>query len=153
MLIDKFDGEYAFLSNFYPSPINYEIDDNTFVIAPTVEHAFQAVKACHVGDEGWVLQAKTPGEAKRRGRAIQLHPKWETYKTQAMLHFLRKKFAIPELREKLLATGSAILIEGNWWHDNYWGSCYCEKCGGHGGNMLGNLLMQVREELKEDELS
>ena len=150
MTIDKFDGEYAFLSNFYPSPIQYEIDTDCFVIAQTVEHAFQAAKACHVGDEGWVLQAKTPGEAKRRGRSIALNPKWEEYKEDAMLHFLRQKFAIPELREKLLATGDAILIEGTTWHDNYWGVCYCDKCKGHGKNRLGELLMKVREEILEN---
>lgn len=148
MVIDKFDGEYAFLSNFYPSPINYEIDVGCFVTAPTVEHAFQAAKACHVGDETWVLYAKTPGEAKRRGRSIYLNPKWEEYKEDAMLNFLRQKFAIPEFRDKLLSTGDAILIEGTTWHDNYWGVCYCSKCNGHGKNRLGKLLMKVREELR-----
>lgn len=149
MVIDKFDGEYAFLSNFYPSEIAYEIDENYCVIAPTVEHAFQAAKACNLEDETWVLQAKTPGQAKRRGRSISLHPKWEEYKDNAMLVFLRKKFDIPKLRDKLIATGDAILIEGTTWHDNYWGICSCDKCKGCGKNRLGELLMQVREELKE----
>lgn len=148
MTIDKFDGEYAFLSNFYPSPIQYEIDTDCFITAQTVEHAFQAAKACHEADEGWVLQAKTPGEAKRRGRSIYLNPKWEEYKEDAMLKFLRQKFAIPELRDKLLATGDAILIEGTTWHDNYWGICSCNKCNGHGKNRLGTLIMKVREELR-----
>lgn len=149
MTIDNFDGEYAFLSNFYPSPIQYEIDADFTVVAQTVEHAFQAAKACHEADEGWVLQAKTPGEAKRRGRSIYLNPKWEEYKEDAMLNFLRKKFTIPELHNKLLATGDAKLIEGNYWHDNYWGNCYCDKCKDIvGKNRLGELLMKVREELR-----
>jgi predicted NAD-dependent protein-ADP-ribosyltransferase YbiA (DUF1768 family) len=67
-----------------------------------------------------------------------------------MLHLLRAKFiSIPEHAEKLLATGNATLIEGNHWHDQYWGDCTCAK---HrdvpGMNILGKLLMQVREELR-----
>jgi hypothetical protein len=58
-----------------------------------------------------------------------------------------------ELRKKLLATGDATLIEGNYWHDNYWGVCTCENCvsnGIVGRNRLGTLLMKVREEIKND---
>ena len=68
-----------------------------------------------------------------------------------MRTLLRKKFSMPELREKLLATGDTTLIEGTTWHDNYWGVCSCEKCGGRGKNRLGELLMEIREELREDE--
>ena len=45
-------------------------------------------------------------------------------------------------------TGDAELIEGNTWHDNYWGVCSCSKCNGRGKNRLGKLLMKVREELR-----
>ena len=53
----------------------------------------------------------------------------------------------PDLMKKLLATGDAKLVEGNTWHDNYWGICRCgsrDKCG-TGSNMLGKILMQVRD--------
>ena len=50
MVIDKFDGEYEFLSNFYNSPIEYQITEYHAVMAPTVEHAFQAVKALNIED-------------------------------------------------------------------------------------------------------
>ena len=31
---------------------------------------------------------------------------------------------LPEsFRQQLIDTGDAMLIEGNWWHDNYWGNC------------------------------
>jgi predicted NAD-dependent protein-ADP-ribosyltransferase YbiA (DUF1768 family) len=46
------------------------------------------------------------------------------------------------LRERLLATKNMMLIEGNDWHDTYWGVCL-----GRGQNMLGKILMSVREEL------
>ena len=62
-----------------------------------------------------------------------------------MLTGLRKKFADPELRNLLLATGDEELIEGNYWGDTYWG-----VCNGVGQNKLGKLLMQVREEIKNN---
>ena len=67
-----------------------------------------------------------------------------------MEDYLTCKFAIPELREKLLATKDAELIEGNWWHDNFWGNCLCSKCKDiQGKNMLGKLLMKEREQIKK----
>ena len=149
MVIDKFDGEYEFLSNFYNSPIEYQITEYHAVMAPTVEHAFQAVKALNIEEELEILKAKTPGQAKRLGRKCVLRKDWEKVKDKWMKHFLCEKFAIPELRNKLLATGDATLIEGTTWHDNYWGVCSCDKCGGRGMNRLGELLMEIREELKE----
>ena len=146
MTIDKFDGEYAFLSNFYPSKILY--DDFEGWYAPTIEHAFQAAKTRSIEEEIDILSASTPGKAKRLGRLCDLLPDWEEVKDDVMYRLLKKKFTIPELRYKLLATGDAILIEGTTWHDNYWGVCSCSKCNGHGKNKLGKLLMRVREELK-----
>lgn len=62
-----------------------------------------------------------------------------------MLQLLRQKFlGDEELRRKLLRTGDAMLVEGNYWGDTYWGVCF-----GSGKNMLGKLLMQVREELRK----
>ncbi len=145
MVIDKFDGQYAFLSNFYESPIT----DGTSIF-PTVEHYFQAAKTDTMPEYLDISQAETPGLAKRIGRQTHLRSGWESVKVQVMLDALRKKFAIPELREKLLATGDADLIEGTTWHDNYWGICTCDKCSGKGINMLGKLLRQVREEIKKE---
>ena len=145
MVIDKFDGQYAFLSNFYESPIT----DGTSMF-PTVEHYFQAAKTDTMQDYLAIARAKTPGESKRLGRKVHLRSDWEQVKDQVMLDALRKKFAIPELREKLLATGDADLIEGTVWHDQYWGICNCDRCKGKGINILGKLLIQVREEIKKE---
>ena len=139
-MIDRFDGEYAFLSNYSASPfrINY-------VLCPTMEHYFQANKADNQNDYLHIAYAPTPGEAKRLGRKIQLRPDWEKIKDKVMLTGLRKKFADPELRSLLLSTGDEELIEGNYWGDTYWG-----VCNGVGQNKLGKLLMQVREEIKNN---
>ena len=49
----------------------------------------------------------------------------------------------------LLSTGGGDLVEGNRWHDNFWGRCVCRACRRIGGaNVLGTLLMQVRAELR-----
>lgn len=144
-MIDKFDGEFAFLSNFYESPVS-----DGFTTFPTVEHYFQAAKAVWVKDYDDIQYAKTPSEAKRIGRRITIRGDWESIKLDVMETALRKKFAIPELREQLLATGDAELVEGNYWHDNFWGDCGCEKCKHtHGQNNLGKLLMKIRDDIRE----
>jgi ribA/ribD-fused uncharacterized protein len=141
--IDDFEMT-PFLSNFYESPI--EFDGITY---PTNEHFFQAMKTFHVAERKLIAAAATPGAAKRLGRQTQLRPDWEDIKEDVMLLGLRIKFSDPLLKAKLIATGDAELIEGNHWHDNTWGDCHCDKCKKiEGKNILGKLLMKVREECK-----
>ena len=142
--IAKFDGtEYAFLSNFYECQCEFE-----GVEYITSEHAYQAAKTLDFEKRAMIQNCATPGAAKRMGRRVELREDWEEVKDQVMLDVLHNKFKNNEnMKEKLLATGDAILIEGNVWHDNYWGICSCEKCGGIGKNMLGTLLMFVRKVL------
>lgn len=145
VLINKFDGEYDFLSNFYPSPIKIE-----GIEFPTVEHAFQAMKSLDITERQMIANEPTPGRAKRAGRKVALRDNWEKVKCWVMRECLRKKFSTPELKEKLLSTGNAYLIEGNEWHDQFWGSCYCPDCLRRPGlNMLGQLLMDIREEIRK----
>lgn len=122
-------GVHLFLSNFYQHG-NW-----------TVEHHYQAAKT---DDPEWaakILNAPTPGQAKRLGRKAPMRPTWESEKVAVMLALLRVKFLWPDLEQALLATGDAVLIEGNTWNDTFWG-----VCNGRGQNHLGRLLMQVREE-------
>ena len=143
--IDRFDGEYAFLSNFYLCPVVYD-----GMMYSNSEAAFQAAKCASLEDRV-PFTRMTPREAKKAGRMVELKPTWYAYRTEAMLEILRDKFRrTPALRRWLVATGDAELIEGNHWHDNYWGNCSCPRCtDATGCNMLGKLLMQVRKELKE----
>jgi ribA/ribD-fused uncharacterized protein len=143
--IPEFTGNYRFLSNFYASPVSIRGR-----IAPTVEHAFQAAKS---RDSDWfhrIIEAPTPNDAKRMGGRIEidLREDWEQVKCQIMFFLLIQKFEPDSaLAMKLVATGDACLVEGNHWHDNYWGVCTCRKCPGHGMNMLGKLLITVRNVL------
>lgn len=75
---------------------------------------------------------------------------WDMVSYSIMNDILYAKFSIPDLAEKLKATGSAYLIEENYWHDNRWGKCTCEKCSQtEGFNWLGKILMEIRQEINE----
>lgn len=143
-MIVEFDGQYAFLSNFYPSPFIHE-----GIVYPTNEHFFQAMKTLDIDERKKIAAAETPGLAKRMGRNVQLRSDWEKVKVYYMELGLRLKFANKALAEKLIATGDEELVEGNWWCDQTWGSCNCSK---HirtpGRNLLGMLLMELRKELQ-----
>ena len=149
-IIDCFDGDYAFLSNFYPSPIKGI--DKFNIEYPTVEHAFQAMKTKDLSERLNIAAADTPGKAKRLGRKVSLVGDWEENKYSFMYAFVYMKFTNnPNLKEKLVKTGNAQLIEGNNWHDNYWGNCTCEKCKNiKGQNNLGNILMSIRDIIKDE---
>lgn len=137
--IKAFSGAFEFLSNFHPCRIEWE--DVTYT---SVEHAFQTAKTLDPIEKASIKECPTPGEARRAGRKLKLRPDWESIKVGVMCGLLRKKFADPALKQELLATGQAELIEGNWWGDRFWGIC-----DGKGRNMLGKLLMQIREELRK----
>ncbi len=137
-VIDKFSGEYRFLSNFYPSKVS--LDGIDF---PSVENAYQAAKNFD-WDRRKMFVTLTAAEAKREGQKTMMRPDWEQVKVLIMTNLVRDKFTRhQDLREQLLATGDAELIEGNWWGDTFWGVCK-----GKGENHLGKVLMKVREELK-----
>lgn len=136
--IESFVGEYRFLSNFFPSPI--EVDG---LIYPSVEHAFQALKTENLTEREIVRSARTPGQAKKLGRRVTLRPDWDAARIGVMKMLLEKKFSDKVLRAELLATGDSELVEGNYWNDRFWGICR-----GRGENWLGKLLMEVREEFK-----
>lgn len=136
--IDSFTGEFAFLSNFFPSAIVWG-----GVSYPTLEHAFQAAKTDRAEERAKILSCPTPGGAKRMGKKVKLRPDWENVKLKVMEELVRQKFADPELKAKLLLTRDRVLIEGNHWNDTFWGVCR-----GKGRNHLGRTLMKVREELQ-----
>lgn len=139
--ISSFRANYYFLSNFYPCSVRY--NDITF---PSVEHAFQAAKSNDPYYQQRVAGAKDARTAKAMGRQCQLRSDWEQVKTSIMVGLLEQKFAPgSDLATALIDTSPSILLEGNTWHDNYWGSCTCRDCKYMPGqNMLGKLLMARR---------
>jgi ribA/ribD-fused uncharacterized protein len=154
MVIAQFRGDYRFLSNFYPSPFTVRAEGMVW-LAATFEHGFQAAKV--YASEGWdheqrvawltkVMDAPKPGQAKALGRKIPLDTaRWEAMSLDVMRGCLLSKFDDEDLRARLLATGDALLVEGNTWGDTKWGVCR-----GVGENLLGKTLMQVRDTLRND---
>jgi ribA/ribD-fused uncharacterized protein len=138
--IDSFEGEYRFLSNFYPAETVFE-----GVTYPTSEHAYQAAKSLDPAERQKIAAQPTPAEAKRAGRALpKQRADWEQVKFDVMERCVRDKFTRhADLRAKLLASGDAELIEGNTWGDRIWGVYQ-----GQGENHLGKILMKIRSELR-----
>lgn len=149
-MINRFEDEFAFLSNFYALKVPIRVGILSF---DTNEHFYQAHKTLNPIDRVWISGLDTPAAAKRGGskkgldgRKIQLREDWSIAKDDVMQTGLILKFIDNyDLAGKLLATESEVLIEGNHWHDNYWGDCHCERCTNiRGENKLGLLLMVVR---------
>lgn len=134
--IDKFEGKHYFLSNFYNAPIEYEgftYENN--------EAAFQAQKDLARRSEFVKLP---PNKAKSLGRRVNLREDWDEVKVNIMYEIVLAKFIQNEnLKRRLINTGNASLIEGNWWKDTFWG-----VCNGEGRNELGIILEKIRNELK-----
>lgn len=143
MEINFFKEQFSFLSNFYQSDIT--IDGKKW---RTVEHYYQAMKTKDIKLQEKIRSLKHPGEAKKYGRKIELRHNWEKVKNKIMREALKAKFnQNKNLQKLLLKTYPDYLIEGNYWHDNTWGICYCKKCENiKGENRLGKLLMKIRND-------
>ncbi len=133
---------YGVFSNFALGfPI--EIDGQTW---PTSEHYFQAMKFNDPAQRERVRNATGPGEAATLGRRLKpLRSDWESAKYEVMKVAVRAKFAQhPQLAALLLSTGEEQLVEATA-KDRIWG------CGsdGTGLNWLGQVLMEVRDELRQ----
>lgn len=124
-----------------------------------VEVEFQAEKhAGHPWRQSIIRSASSPGQAKRLGRHWRLTEEeleaWELRRVEVMADLLEKKFTDhPEYGEQLVSTGDDLMVEGNDWHDTFWGVCTgrCKKrhLKPEGMNCLGELLMDLRTELRE----
>ena len=140
--INGFQGEYRFLSNFWPCYITYQD-----FLYPTVEHAYQSAKVESADSKEKIRNCPTPADAKDffETNKVNPDPGWTVEKKlRIMEELLRKKFSgqEPFLTRALLDTADAELIEGNDWNDTFWG-----VCNNTGQNNLGSLLMKIREEL------
>ena len=118
-MINEFQGEHRFLSNFYPARVTWMGH-----VYPTVEHAFQAAKfAAHPDVVKEIQEAESPGQTKKIARKhSQLVPaEWTIFTRElVMMYLLQQKFAKgTAMGDKLVATGDERLIEGNSWGDTF----------------------------------
>jgi GTP cyclohydrolase II len=114
---------------------------------PTVEHFYQAQKFAGTPHEETIRRCETPILAKTMATSLaKLHRRqdWSAAKDAVMLEGLRAKFGQhPDLAEGLLRSNDRLLVEHTR-NDVYWG----DGGDGTGKNRLGQLLMQVRAELR-----
>ena len=135
-------GTHGCFSNFSKHPI--VMDGQKW---PTVEHFYQAQKTVDPARRELIRNSSHAGEAAALGRSREtiLRTDWDALKVDLMCSAVLQKFKTHEgARRVLLSTGSALLIEDSP-VDWFWG------CGedGKGQNMLGLVLMQVRQALRE----
>ena len=136
-----FKDEFSFLSNFHMSGLTYK-----GICFTSSEQAY--VYSKQLPSDEWlaeVLSDNRPGHLKRLGSGVKLRPNWDNLKYNIMKDIVRCKFTQSALLTKLLLdTGDSYLEETNWWRDTYWGVYK-----GVGENNLGNILMELRKEIRE----
>lgn len=153
-MINKFEGRWRFLSNFYPcviehQGIKYNSVESFYVGMKVNDQQLINGKYYTPGDfREMIALIKNPTEVKKIGGKVKLRSNWEEKKLEVMNWAIRQKFKNnPDLKEMLLSTSNQDIVEGNYWHDKFWGICTCDKCGNKGENHLGKILMEVRDEL------
>lgn len=135
--------DFGEFSNFAAFPIS--IDGERW---PTSEHYFQAQKFEDAAYRKKIRTANTPMIAARLGRdrKQRLRRDWESVKVSVMRKAVLAKFTQhADLRALLLSTGDAKLVEHTE-NDDYWG----DGGDGSGKNMLGRILVEVREQVRVD---
>lgn len=134
---------YGAFSNLYRSEILFE--GRTF---PTAEHAYQYGKPRDDKVREWLMAAPTPAllakTAHQLNRSWEVAPRWSKEKVERMRRVLRVKFGQhAKLHELLMSTGDSRIVEVGTIDDQagrFWG-----EVKGKGKNMLGVLLMELRE--------
>jgi ribA/ribD-fused uncharacterized protein len=139
-MIDRFEGSFRWLSNFYTCDVPYE-----GLTYPSAEHAYVAAKTLDEATRVQIREIETPAWVKKFGRNLALREDWDAIKIQEMHTIVYSKFTHNAwLRDKLLDTAPHELVEGNWWNDRFWG----RDLAGYGSNHLGRILMEVRATLQ-----
>lgn len=137
----KVNDDFGFLSNFAPYQIF--IDG---LIWPSSEHYFQAAKFFNEEIRAKIRQLNSAMDAATEGRkrSNNIREDWDEIKIDVMRRAIKAKFfQHHDIMQKLLATGEAKLIEHTI-NDNFWG----DGGNGTGKNMLGVLLMELRQNLE-----
>ncbi len=134
--------DFGCFSNFSAHPLRIGAK-----LWPTSEHYFQAQKFKEVEYREKIRKANSPMIAARMGRDRKkpLRRDWESVKVGVMRDAVRAKFTQhADIRTILLSTGDAKIVEHTE-RDSYWG----DGGDGSGKNMLGRILMEIRDEFKE----
>lgn len=138
----KANGTYGFLSNLYKCPVL--LCGREF---QTAEHAYQFGKFADQAAAEWTMQAPSAHLVAIVAHGLfawDIVEGWASIKVDRMRQVLLAKFSQHEdLKKHLLDTGDAHLVEDSK-TDAFWGIGKKEN----GKNMLGKLLMEVRQQLR-----
>jgi hypothetical protein len=139
---EKGNPDTIFLSNFAEG---YGFEDQDRIYWETTEHYYQAMKSPIMTEREYIRLAESPGDAKRRGKEINVFQDWEKgRKLDVMRKALAYKFAEgTDAARLLLCTGIDYLVEWAPWGDTYWGVDKYHV----GQNWLGRLTMERRDQL------
>ena len=146
----SFKGEYGFLSNFKRAAIVADGVEYT-----TLEHAYQALKTLDPEKREVIRLKANPHWARQASRAKSfiVREGWETMRVGVMRALLEQKFTRHHrLAAQLLETGDRVIAEATTWGDDLWGVVQGEDGVWRGQNLLGVLLMEVRDGLASGKL-
>ncbi|MCR9066815.1 MAG: NADAR family protein [Cytophagales bacterium] len=142
-MIKEFKNEYWWLSNFSPCEIQFN-----GMLFSSVEHAYMSAKSDDLDWKKFCSDSNnSPGKVKRKSKNIVLKDDWESTKIEVMRKLLKIKFSQNPYKQLLLNTENQVIQEGNRWGDTFWGVDLKTNVG---DNNLGLLIMEIREELKEE---
>lgn len=135
---------YGAFSNLYRRAFQFEGREY-----PTAEHAYQAGKPVKDVVRDWILSAPSPALLAMAAHGLyswDVAPNWANIKFDRMRRVLHAKFSQhDDLAKLLIETKNARLVEAGRVANSVnktWG-----EVNGKGQNMLGRLLMELREEL------
>ncbi len=141
LLIAEFQGEYRWLSNFWPC-----------TLAHTTEHRFGSAEAMYqatkfpVDQWGRFMQLPATFDGARQAKRWG---KGRKHETEALaIEWMRQCVALkfsrtnPGLLKALLDTACLTIEEGNRWGDRFWGISPPQS--GLGENWLGRIIMDRR---------
>lgn len=146
-MIDSFYGNNLWLSNFQVCKIEY---DGYIYWSTQAAYQAQKFKGTKIQTDRIrkVFTKIEPNQAKMLGSIIPLREDWQEVRLGIMKDILQIKFNMQPYKTMLIKTGTQELVQGNYWHDTFFGKCNCEKHKGQGQNHLGNIIMQIRDELQ-----
>lgn len=156
-MIEGFFNEYRWLSNFWEVDIKF--DGITY---PSIEHYYVAMKidepqkiTIKINNKDtkvlmtvlqlreYISKLETPGKAKKLGMKLIKRKDWDDIKISIMEFGLRQKYTQEPFKQNLIDTYPQKIIETNYWNDTFWGVYE-----GNGKNILGKLIMKIREEIR-----
>lgn len=137
------DSKYHYMSNLALCPIEYKVGGAVLAF-PSIEHLYQCIK-CTDEREFWrVYNTHHPIQARRMGRGVQYDaPYWYKYRASIMRACIEIKFKQHDRIARLLSATQGDIIEDSNIKDSFWGIG-----SGTGRNILGHILMDIRDSLR-----